>query len=256
VNDEIVLKDEFHRRVVRIGDTVRRRTGPWTPAVHALLRHLEKAGFRYAPRVLGVDEQGREILRYIDGASGADGWAAVVPEEGLASFARLLRAYHDAARTFRAPANASWAFTVDAATEGQTICHNDFGPWNVVWRNGIPVSLLDWDFAGPGPAIDDVAYALEYTAPFRDDDTALRWLRYEHPPDRRRRVELFAGAYGLSSTAGLVNDVARRQRLDAVRVKRLAERGDEPQATWVTTGVLDQLEARAAWTERHRALFE
>ncbi|HKW77884.1 MAG TPA: aminoglycoside phosphotransferase family protein, partial [Candidatus Limnocylindria bacterium] len=51
---------------VRVGDTVRRRTGPWTPAVHALLRHLEKRGFP-APRVRGIDERGREILGYIEG---------------------------------------------------------------------------------------------------------------------------------------------------------------------------------------------
>jgi hypothetical protein len=48
--------------VVRIGDTARRTTGPWTPAVHALLRYLEVMGFEGAPRVLGIDEQGREML--------------------------------------------------------------------------------------------------------------------------------------------------------------------------------------------------
>jgi hypothetical protein len=55
---------------VRIGDTVRRRSGRWTPAVHALLRHLESVGFDAAPRVLGVDGQGREVLSYIEGQAG------------------------------------------------------------------------------------------------------------------------------------------------------------------------------------------
>ena len=41
--------------VTRVGDTVRRGTGPWTPAVHALLRHLEGVGFDGAPMVLGID---------------------------------------------------------------------------------------------------------------------------------------------------------------------------------------------------------
>lgn len=54
--------------VVRIGDTVRRPTGPWTPAVHGLLRHLEQVGFLGAPRVLGSDEQDREILEYVPGS--------------------------------------------------------------------------------------------------------------------------------------------------------------------------------------------
>jgi len=35
---------------VRLGDTVRRRAGPWTPAVHELLRFLEReASPRRAP---------------------------------------------------------------------------------------------------------------------------------------------------------------------------------------------------------------
>ena len=36
----------------RVGDTVRRRAGPWTPAVHALLRFLESAGFEPEQRQL------------------------------------------------------------------------------------------------------------------------------------------------------------------------------------------------------------
>ena len=53
--------------VERVGDTMRRSTGPWTPAVHALLRHLEAVGFEGAPRVLGSDDQGREVLTFIEG---------------------------------------------------------------------------------------------------------------------------------------------------------------------------------------------
>ena len=53
--------------VVRAGDTVRRPAGPWTPAVHALLTHLHEAGFRGAPRPLGVDDRGREILTFVPG---------------------------------------------------------------------------------------------------------------------------------------------------------------------------------------------
>jgi hypothetical protein len=53
--------------VVRVGDTVRRPAGPWTPAVHALLDHLHQVGFEGAPRALGVDERGREILTFVPG---------------------------------------------------------------------------------------------------------------------------------------------------------------------------------------------
>ena len=62
----------------RAGDTVRRRAGPWTPAVHALLRFLEGAGFE-APRARGIDEQGREILGYIEGDV-YPGWPEPAPD--------------------------------------------------------------------------------------------------------------------------------------------------------------------------------
>jgi hypothetical protein len=53
--------------VVRVGATVYRPIGPHWPFVHALLAHLERVGFSAAPRFLGIDDRGREILSYLDG---------------------------------------------------------------------------------------------------------------------------------------------------------------------------------------------
>src|ERR1700739_4687305 len=57
-------------RGVRIGGTVRREVHQNTPAVKALLSHLEETGFTAAPRWLGFDEEGRETLSYITGTAG------------------------------------------------------------------------------------------------------------------------------------------------------------------------------------------
>lgn len=103
------MQDGAHRRVVRIGETVRRPVQPWTPSVHALLRHLEEVGFAYAPRPLGIDGEGREVLTFIEGDSGAAGWAKVVDDQGLRNFARLLRDYHEACAGFSAPPGATWS---------------------------------------------------------------------------------------------------------------------------------------------------
>ena len=54
-----------------VDGTVRRPAGPWTPAVHALLRHFEAVGFAGAPRALGVSD-GVETLTRIDGARSYD----------------------------------------------------------------------------------------------------------------------------------------------------------------------------------------
>lgn len=251
-----VFKDEPGRRVVRIGDRVYRTTGWWTPAVHALLGRLAAEGFRYSPRVIGIDRVGREVLTFIPGDAGMRGWAHVVSERGLTLAASLLRLYHDTVSGYVPPPDTTWAHTEGPLAAGEIVCHGDFGPWNVVWRDDEPAGILDWDLAGPGRPMDDIAYALEYFVPFRDDQTAQRWMAYPRPPDRRRRLAVFAAAYGLASTEGLVDEVIRRQLLDIPRMQALAERGLEPQATWVATGLIDELRSRAAWTDRNRALFE
>jgi hypothetical protein len=242
----VLLQDEPYRRVERIGDTVRRPTGPSTRRVHGLLRYLADVGFGYAPRVLGFDEDGREILSYLPGESGRAGWARVVDPAGLAAMGRLLRSYHDAVAGYR-PAGIG---------PGEVVCHGDFGPWNLVWDGAGPVGIVDWDEARPARPVFDVAYALEYAVPFRDDDTCRRWLAYPAPPDRRARLETFVQAYGTdTSTAALVDEVIAQQRVTRARVADLAAAGRQPQATWVADGHLEELDARIRWSLAHRHLF-
>ena len=146
--------------VVRVGDTVRRPTGPWTPAVHALLHHLENRGFTGAPRVLGFDDKGREILEFLDGDVA---W----PDDGNLDMTRvgaMLRAFHEAVADFVPPTSAVWRFPEMAAdaepyvdARGIVVCHNDTAAWNIV-AGDVRVALIDWDTAGPRPPIWDVAY--------------------------------------------------------------------------------------------------
>ena len=248
-----VLKEDPHRPVVRVEGTVRRQPSWWTPAVHGLLDYLEASDFPYSPRVLGFDDEGREMLSLIEGDSGAGSWPKVAHDHGLRRFAHLLRRYHERVRGFQPDPSAEWAYGAERVKPDELICHGDFGPWNVVWQREEPVGVLDWDFAYPGPAIDDVAYALEYVVPFRDDETCVKWLAYEAPPDRKHRIKVFAEAYGLPSAEGLVDEVIRRQRLTAEQGRILAERGLPRAADWVSPEA--QLE-RALWSEQNRQLFE
>jgi hypothetical protein len=243
-------------RVSVEGDRVVRQAYPWAPTIHALFRYLTGNGFDAVPNPIGF-AGGVETLGFVPGESGSAGWAKVVPESGLRAFARFLRRYHEATVGFEPPSEgAPWAFRSGAAGPSEVICHGDFGPWNVVWRGEEPIALLDFDFAGPGDPMLDVAYALEYAAPFCNDEECVADHAYPEPPDRRRRIEIFAEAYGLSRTGGLVDGVIDRQELDIHHVRTLAARGYEPQRTWVRGGVLDELADRVRWSREHRSLFE
>jgi len=268
VPGHLVLKEDTHRRIVRVGDTVRRPMYPWSSSVHLLLRHLESVDFPHSPRFLGIDAEGREVLSFVEGISGGDGyvegiesgahaWAMVVPSAGLARFARLLRDYHDAVARFRPPEDSPWSAGLGPPGRGQVLCHGDFGPWNVVWSPaGEPLVIIDWDYAAPGTPIEDVAYALEWSVPFCPDEECLKWRRFDAPPDRASRLEMFATAYGLSSTKGLVDAVIRRQRDFKVMVQTLGARGIQPAADELTNGYLDVVDERIRWSEDHRLLLE
>jgi hypothetical protein len=83
--------------VVRVGDTVRRPPG--RRFVRELLGFFERSGWGAAPRFLGTDEQGREILTFVAGyvpwqergTPGAPGAAGVKAEASLVRVAELVR---------------------------------------------------------------------------------------------------------------------------------------------------------------------
>ena len=68
-DDLILLEGGGRNAVHRRGDAVIRGAGPWTPAVHSLLRHLAAVGFAGAPRLVGsgMEADGREVLTFIEG---------------------------------------------------------------------------------------------------------------------------------------------------------------------------------------------
>jgi hypothetical protein len=50
--------------------------------------------------------------------------------------------------------------------------------------------------------------------------------------------------------------VIHGQQEDMDLIRRLADQGQEPQATWVKDGYLGELDERLAWSQAHRHLFE
>ena len=132
--------------VVRVGNTVRKPATPATPAVQAVLRHLEHVGFDGAPRALGRDEQGRQVLEYVQGPLAHE--LPAMTDGELARVGRLVRDLHDALASFFAPAGAHWGVAIPPDAE-DVVCHHDLAPWNLVLGTDRWV-FIDWDGAGPG----------------------------------------------------------------------------------------------------------
>ncbi len=178
--------------LVRVGNTVRRSRRPWSLAVHALLRHLEEAGFTGAPRALGFDERGREVLTYI---AGVDGRVARCYDDGaLAHVGKMIHSYHQAAASFVPPPGSCWRAD-PRAPHGTLLCHNDLNPANTIYRDGYPQAFIDWDLAIPSTAVWDLSYAVRTFVPlYSPDDCDQMGYR---PGQQTRRLQLFCDAYGM-----------------------------------------------------------
>lgn len=238
----------------RSGQTVRRPAGDHTPGVHALLRHLRAVGFTRAPEVLGIDEQGREVLSYLDGETVGDHrpWPAWAHSEAaLLAAGRWMREFHDAARTFTPPSGARWFGDHDELRAGEVIGHHDAAPYNAVWRPvptasdpdaGELVGFVDWDLAGPSAPVRDLAFLALTWVPLTARDIAIG---DGFPPstDRPRRLHLLLDAYGWQGGTGTVIDAVRERALQhAHGLRQAAADGHGPAVALVAEGVADDFE--------------
>jgi serine/threonine protein kinase len=234
-----------HGQVVRVGDTVRRPQRPTSPATHALLRHLADVGFDGAPRFLGMDEQGREILSYVPGTaitSPCPAWA--LTDEALVSVADLLRDYHRAVSTFD-PSSHVWPPSPPPPFAGDLISHNDLNLDNIVFRDGRAVSLIDFDLASPGCRVWDVAGAARLWAPLRPDG-------YIDDPRRGRamaRFRLFVDSYGLadSDRVRLVSAVLQNHEWSYDIVGIAAANGHAAFSDYWASGAMDRANTTRQW---------
>ncbi|SOD63580.1 Phosphotransferase enzyme family protein [Streptomyces zhaozhouensis] len=243
--------------VVRVGDTVRRPAGPWTPAVHALLAHLHAVGFPGAPRPLGIDAQGREILTFAPGrAAWPERFALLAPERRLARVGRLIRELHDAAASFTPPPDARWRRVLPPYGDEQ-IVHHDLAPWNLVLPEDGAVdgggwAFIDWDGAGPGTRLGDLAYAAHGFLPLTPDPA------FGHP-DRvaAGRLRVLADAYGLDEPErrALVPLLTARTRAMHDFLRDRSAVGEEPWATLWREGHGEIWRRDAGYTEEREALW-
>ncbi len=211
---------------VRLGETVRRPSRPWSPAVQWLLQQLNDRGVPGVPRPLGTDQQGRQVQSYLPGdtVGTAVPWPAWVwSDTTLVQVGRWLRAVHDATDGVEPPADARWF--AGQWHPGLVLGHQDAAPYNAVWSDGRLVGFVDWDTAGPSSREFDLALCALLWVPLHAR-AVVEPLGFAHFDDRRRRMHLLLDAYGLTtSREAFGNTVIRRARVNADTIRRLAADG-------------------------------
>ena len=225
-----------------------------TEGVHAFWRHLRDNGFTAVPEPLGRDDDGREVLRWIDGDVATPpypDWTRT--DRFLVSVATLLRRMHDAGAGFD-PSGHSWSDELPDAAGGPAMCHNDLCLENLVARDGEVVAFLDFDFLAPGRPIVDVVSTSRFVVPLRSHPRRDPW---QDDDDVFRRVRLFADAYGLSDEdrrcfAGALDE---RRTTGERFVLRRAHRGEPLFAHWLSEAGTAKLAAERDWVAANADLI-
>ncbi|WP_377338139.1 aminoglycoside phosphotransferase family protein [Plantactinospora siamensis] len=177
------------REVVRVDGAVHRRSSGDNAFSVRVLSHLQAVGYPYAPRRLGVDEEGRDVLTFVPGET-----TDHPSQRALGAYAqggKMLRALHDATAGH-------------ALAEGQEcVIHGDPGPFNTIFQDGLPVAFIDWDSCRPGDPLDDLGYM------------AWTWCiqTQGHVPiaDQARHLRELRDGYADIQSESLIRAIVRRQ---------------------------------------------
>jgi hypothetical protein len=246
-------KGDVTEGVVRIGDTVRRPRSAVSEVVAEYLDHLAAIGFDGAPRHLGLDSQGRDVLTFVDGAVPGDpveGWARA--DGLLPSVGRLVRRLHDASDGWRprtpVPIPAGRPVAALPDDEPHLIAHRDVTPQNTVFREGVAVALVDFDLIGETTRSIDLA------------NTAMHWVPLVDPADRApgydgidvgMRLRLLLDGYGRDAVNAqqLLRGARRRFAAGHASMKWNAENLGGGWARMWEAGVGEVIRRRAAWLD-------
>jgi hypothetical protein len=216
---------------VRVGNTVRRQQGPWTPAVHALLNYLH-GRVPAIPQVLGIDDADREILSYLPGRV-IDTDTERLGDGQIVSLVRWTRGFHHAVAGFTHPG--PWRFF--PVRQPSLICHNDIAPYNASFAGDEVTGVFDWDLAGPSTPLFELAFIAWNCVPLWRDIGA---------DNAAQRLGLIASAYGEFTASQILHAVPDRIQLMLEWIPVAAAAGDDGMANVMAAGEPDRSAAALA----------
>jgi Phosphotransferase enzyme family len=243
--------------VVRSGLHVLRPSNMHSASILSFLAQLEILGFDSAPSPVGIEPDGHERLRFISGDVAIPpfpDWAQT--DETLGSVSILLRRLHDASQAVDTSAM-TWSSEMADPEGGPVVCHNDVCLENVIFRNGLAIALIDFDFAAPGRRTYDLAAFARMCVPI-DDDISSAQLGWQ-PSNRPGRLRLICDRYGLEAEgrADVLRTLSSRIAHGGEFVRRRVEAG-EPGFVhmWCQMGGMERHDRLRRWWVEARPQFE
>lgn len=231
--EEKLLQGHSNNQVVKIGETVHRKLSSNSDYVHKLLLLLEEKKYPYSPRFLGLDDQGREVLTYLNGdiARGNINWT----NEQLIQVVKMIKSFHDQTEG------------TQLAEEMEVVCHNDLAPWNLVIKDSQPLGFIDFDDAAPGYRINDFVYFL-WT--FLD-------LGSNIPISiQTKRIRLLFDVYGGLNPENLVDALLETQNKILKKRVALLRNTDTNEEKEFSRRRIESIKAQIKWVEEHRKEIE
>lgn len=206
---------------IRNGIFVYKNKTAATKNIHNLLNHVRKNGIDWVPESFGINANGKHILSFIEGIVPHDMPDWILNEDILKDIAVKLRQWHDATLNFQ-PKTDQWLF--ETKENFEVICHNDFAPYNCVFKNKTFIGLIDFDLCSPGSRIWDIAYTAYRFIPLMPDERDKEYFEYS-PYNRNKmyeRLEFFLEVYSCKDKSFLY-DIKTVIRKTQKRLSKLAQ---------------------------------
>jgi len=174
--EKVLAGGRITKNVTQKGNSVFRPCCSNSDFVHDVLLWLERKGSLISPYYKGINNDGREIITFLEGNSPND--LGDFSDDQLFRAGKIIKNIHELLKDY------------PGCMAGQTVCHNDLSPCNFMFKDNLPYAAFDWDTAKIGDPKDDLAYAVKMWCDIGNPDQTI--------DDVNRKIKIMIKGYDIA----------------------------------------------------------